>query len=67
MATTAPPAPQIGRLVRRSTDPVDTRRIGLVAGLVLVQDPPPVIVRWPGARSTFEPEGTLVEAFQLRQ
>jgi hypothetical protein len=37
-----------------------------VGGLVF-GDPNLVLVRWPGARSTFEPEDTLVEVWRPRR
>ena len=57
---------RIGELVRRRIDPADTLRVGRVGGLVF-GDPNLVLVRWPGARSTFEPEDTLVEVWRPRR
>jgi hypothetical protein len=58
---------QIGQIVSRRTEPIDTAAVGVVGGLVLVRDPALVVVRWHGGPSTFEPEDTLVEVFRLRR
>jgi len=57
---------RIGELVRRRIDPADTPRVGRVGGLVF-GDQNLALVRWPGARSTFEPEDTLVEVWRPRR
>jgi hypothetical protein len=68
MATAAPyPALQIGELVRHRSDPVDTPRVGVVGGFVFLREPPLVVVRWPRASSTFEPENTLAKVHRLRR
>jgi hypothetical protein len=67
MATAAPCSPlQIGQLVRRRTDPVNTPRVGVVGGWLFLADQDLAVVRWKGERSTFEPEDTLVEVFRPR-
>jgi hypothetical protein len=55
---------ELGQLVRRRTDPVDTPMVGRVCGLVF-GDRDLALVRWQNAPSTFEPEDTLVEIFRL--
>jgi hypothetical protein len=68
MATAAPyPALQIGELVRHSSDPVDTPRVGVVGGFVFLREPALVVVRWPNRLSTFEPETTLAKVHRLRR
>jgi hypothetical protein len=65
MATAAPRIPlQLGQLVRRRFDPVDSPLVGIVGGLVF-GNPDQAIVRWEGAPWTFEPEATLVEVYRL--
>jgi hypothetical protein len=65
MATVTPQVPlQLGQLVRRRFDHVDSPLVGTVGGLVF-GNPDLAIVRWEGAPWTFEPEATLVEVYRL--
>jgi hypothetical protein len=67
MVIAAPFVPiRIGQLVRRRIDPADTPWVGWGGGLVS-GDQNLALVRWPGARSTFEPEDTLVEVWRPRR
>jgi hypothetical protein len=68
MATAAPSEPlQIGQVVAFRTEPIDTARVGVVGGLILVSHPAQVIVRWHGGRPTFEREDTLVAIPRMRR
>jgi hypothetical protein len=64
MTTAAPSVPlqlQVGQLVSRRSEPLDTAVVGVVSGLVFVSEPVMAIVRWLGGSWTFELEDALVE------
>jgi hypothetical protein len=64
---TYPPIPvQIGQVVCRRTEPLDTADIGVVGGLLFLSDRALAIVRWQFRPTTFEPEETLVPALRFR-
>jgi hypothetical protein len=67
MTTAVPCVPlQIGQVVCRRTEALDTTIVGVVGGLVFLSDPALLIVRWLLGPSTFGPEDALVEVFRLR-
>jgi hypothetical protein len=55
---------EIGQVVCRRTEPLDTANAGVVGGLIFLPDRALVVVRWHRGSSTFEPEETLVHGVQ---